>query len=231
MLEGRHAVQSALALPQAQFEELVFSDHLLGDDLELVAKAHARGVPLVRVSKDVYKKIADVMTPQGIAVLARIPRWTAAQIFDAPRAVIATACGIQDPGNLGTLVRSAEAAGASGLIILEGGADPFNSKVVRATAAGLLALPIVKLSAAEFLAEAQRRRVRLVATVARTGTAYKKFDWTQRPLALCIGSEGEGLPAEIEAACAERVSIPMQGSAESLNAAVAASVLLFQALC
>jgi TrmH family RNA methyltransferase len=222
-------VASALALPQAQFEELVFSDHLLGDDLELVEKAHARGVPLVRVSKDVYKKIADVMTPQGIAVLARIPQWTATQIFDAPRAVIAAACGIQDPGNLGTLVRSAEAAGASGLIVLEGSADPFNAKVVRATAAGLLALPIVKLGTAGFLAECKRRHVRLAAAVARNGTPFKQFEWTQRPLALCIGSEGEGLPPEIEAACTERVSIPMRGSAESLNAAVAASVLLFQA--
>ena len=123
-----------------------------------------------------------------------------------------------------------EAAGAAGLIALEDTADPFNAKVVRATAAGLLALPLLRLRTDEFLAAAARRQVRLVATAAQAGVPYKQFDWRTRPLALCIGSEGAGLPEKIAAACREKVTIPMRGRAESLNAAVAASILLFEAL-
>jgi len=230
LLEGRRAVAAALALPRTRVQEVIFAENLLGADLELVAQAQGQGIALTRVSKDVFKKIADVRTPQGIAAVVRIPQWRAEEVYSQPQALLAVACGIQDPGNLGTLIRSCEAAGAAGLITLEDTADPFNAKVVRATAAGLLALPLLRMKAAEFLAEAARREVRLVAATARGGVPYKQFNWRARPLALCIGSEGEGLPEEIEAACRERVTIPMRGRAESLNAAVAASILLFEAL-
>lgn len=229
LLEGRRAVAAALNLPHVRVHEVIFSDHLLGADLGLVEQARAGGLPLTRVSKDVFKKVADVMTPQGIAAVVQIPQWTADEVFGRPAALLAVACGIQDPGNLGTLIRSCEAAGAAGLVTLEGTADPFNAKVVRSTAAALLALPILRLKTDEFLALAAQRQARLVASVARGGTHYKQADWRARPLVLCIGSEGEGLPEDIEAACRERVSIPMKGQAESLNAAVAASILLFEA--
>ena len=169
------------------------------------------------------------MTPQGIAALARIPQWRAADVFAAPQALLAVACGLQDPGNLGALIRSCEAAGAAGLVTLEGNADPFNSKVVRATAGGLLALPILKMKADDFLTAAAQQHIRLAAAMAHEGIPYKQFDWRARPLALCIGSEGAGLPEKIAAACREKVTIPMPGKAESLNAAIAASILLFAA--
>jgi len=228
-LEGRRAVAAALGLPHVRVHEVIFCEHLLGEDLELVVLARARGISLTRVSRDVFKKAADVATPQGIAAVVQIPQWRAEDVFSRPQALFAVACGIQDPGNLGTLIRSCAAAGAAGLITLEGTADPFNAKVVRATAAGLLALPLLRLKTDEFLSEAAQRHVRLVAATVRAGVPYKQFDWRVRPLALCIGSEGEGLPENMEAACREKVTIPMQGQAESLNAAVAASILLFEA--
>ena len=229
LLEGRRAVASALAMPRARILEVIFSEHILGADLGLVQKARERNVELVRVSKDVYKKIADVMAPQGIAAVVQIPQWKEADVFAVQDALIVAACGLQDPGNLGTLIRSCEAAGAAGLVILEGSIDPFNAKVVRATAAGLLALPILRMKTDDFLKTAARSKARLAATAARGGTPFKTFDWARRPLVLCIGNEGSGLPAEIEIACSEKITIPMQGGAESLNAAVAASILLFQA--
>jgi TrmH family RNA methyltransferase len=229
LLEGRRSVSAALSLPHVRVHEVIFSEHLLGDDLGLVEQARSRGVPLVRVSKDVFKKIADVMTPQGIAAVVQIPQWNADEVFRRPDALLVAACGVQDPGNIGTMIRSCEAAGAAGLVTLEGTADPFNAKVVRSTAAGLLALPILRLKTDEFLRVAAKQQMRLVATAANGGTPYKRFDWRTRPLALCIGSEGSGLPPAMEAACRERVSIPMRGQAESLNAAVAASILLFEA--
>ncbi len=230
LLEGKRAVEAALSMAHVRVLELVFSDHLLGEDLSLVERAQAKQVPLVRVSKDVYKKVADTMSPQGIAAVVQMPEWKLERVLKPADALLAVACGVQDPGNLGTLIRSCDAAGAAGLIVLEGSADPFNAKVVRATAAGLLALPVLRLKTDEFLAAMAERRVRLVATSAHEGLAYKAFDWSRRPLALCIGNEGEGLPAAIETACSEKVTIPMRGSAESLNAAVAASILLFQAM-
>jgi len=229
LLEGRRAVGAALALKHVQVHEIIFSDHLLGDDLTLVAEARARQIALTRVSKDVFRKIADVMTPQGIAAVVRIPEWNADEVLADKKGLFVIACGVQDPGNVGTIIRSCEAAGAAGLIALEGTADPYNAKVVRATAAGLLALPILRSKSVEFLAAARRHGFRLVATAAQGGTSYRRFDWQRRPLALCIGSEGEGLPPAIEKECAEKVSIPIKGSAESLNAAVAASILLFEA--
>jgi RNA methyltransferase, TrmH family len=229
MLEGRRAVEAALSLKHVVIYELIYSDHLLSD-LALVEQADAKRIPLTRVSKDVFKKIADVMTPQGIAAVVKIPEWKPEEILGHPEALIVVACGLQDPGNVGTIIRSCEAAGASGLVTLEGTADPFNAKVVRSTAAGLLSLPILRFKATEFLSEARRRKMRLVATAAQGGVGYRQFDWKRRPLGLCIGSEGEGLPPAIDDACTERVSIPMKGSAESLNAAVATSVLLFEAM-
>ena len=104
------------------------------------------------------------------------------------------ACGVQDPGNVGTLIRSCEAAGAAALVTLEGTADPFNAKVVRSSAAGLLRLPILRFKTEEFLSLAAQHGLRLVAAAAHGGAAYKTFNWRKRPLALCIGSEGEGLP-------------------------------------
>ena len=228
LIEGRRGVAAALEAAHVLVHEVLYCDHVL-EEPELVERARRKGVPLVKVSKDVFKKIADVVTPQGIAAVVRMPEWSLGVLLAAPDALLVAACGLQDPGNLGTLIRSCEAAGAAGLVALEGTADPFNAKVVRSTAAGLLTLPIVRMKRVEFLAAAQAGKVRLVATAARGGTSYKHFDWKTRPLALCIGSEGEGLPSEIESACREKVTVPMRGAAESLNAAVAASILLFEA--
>ena len=139
------------------------------------------------------------------------------------------ACGIQDAGNLGTLIRSAHAAGAAGVLALEGTADPFNAKVVRSTAASLLALPVVRITSQAFLETSRSKKLRLVAAAAQAGVSYREFNWKKRPLILCIGSEGQGLPEQVQAACRETVTIPMRGATESLNAAVAASILLFQA--
>jgi TrmH family RNA methyltransferase len=230
LLEGRRGVSAALSTADVMVHEVIFCEPLLGDGMDLVRKAATKNIPLTRVSKDVFKKIADVMTPQGIAAIIKMPEWNAAKLFAAPDALFVAACGLQDPGNVGTIIRSCEAAGAAGLITLEGTADVFNAKVVRATAATLLTLPILRMKTAEFLQLSARHKLRMVATTAHEGTAYRQFEWKRRPLALCIGSEGEGLPESIERACSEKVTIPMKGQAESLNAAVAASILLFAAM-
>lgn len=228
-LEGRRGVLTALELAHTRIGEVIVCEKILGEDAELNERLAARGAPVVRVSKDVFKKIADVETPQGVAAVVRMPEWTFEDLLKPAEPFFVVACGIQDPGNLGTLIRTAEACGATGLVTLEHTADPFNAKVVRSTAGGLLALPIVRLSTPSFLKLAEENRVRLAAACAHDGVSFREFDWKRRPLGLCIGSEAHGLSEEILAAKPERVTIPLRGKAESLNAAVSASVLLFEA--
>ena len=227
-MEGRRAVATALEQAPKSITDLIFTELIL-DDLSLVEKAGELGVPMTRVSKDVFKKVADVMEPQGIAAVVKMPDWTLDDVLKKSDPILLVACGLQDPGNLGTLIRSCEASGATGLIALENTADPYNSKVVRSTAGTLLTLPIIRMSAGAFLKEAEKYKIRLVAAAAHEGKTHRKFDWKKRPIALCIGSEGEGLPAEIEKAATEKVHIGVKGKAESLNAAVAGSILLFEA--
>ncbi len=233
-IEGCRAVAAALDHAQAGIEELLVCDRLLGDGHALSERARESGCPVTRVSKDVFKKLADVQTPQGIAAVVKIPEWTLDDILDADQAIAMVACGVQDPGNLGAIIRSCEAGGASGLIMLEGTVDPYNAKVVRSTAGGLLTLPMVRITEAQLLQEVERRQaakktIRLVASGAEGGTPFKAFDWKNRPLLLCIGNEGAGLTDTIIRSCTDQVTIPLKGNSESLNAAVAASILLFEA--
>lgn len=236
LIEGRRSVAAALDQNRTRVSEVIVCERLLGADLTLLEKAKSREVRSVRVSKDVFKKLADVVTPQGIAAVVDIPCWDWEELLSVPDPLLAIACGIQDPGNLGTLIRSCEASGAAGLVALDGTADPFNAKVVRSTAGGLLTLPIVRMQQDTFLSRIEewngneiRSPFRLVATAAEGGTPHRSFDWQSRPLALCIGNEGMGLPQAVESACREKVTIPLHGKSESLNTAVAASILLFEA--
>ena len=229
LLEGRRGVATALAAPHVEVCEVIYCPHILEDSV-LVDAARECDLPLVKVTKDVFRKIADVVSPQGVAAVIKIRQFTLAEMLESDEApLIVVACGIQDPGNLGTIIRSCQAAGATGLVALEGTADFYNAKVVRSTAAALLMLPVVRTTAVDFISDAMARNVRLVATAAREGVRYREFDWGRRPLAICIGGEGEGLPETMDVACQEHVTIPMRGQAESLNAAVAASILLFEA--
>ncbi|MCX7804354.1 MAG: RNA methyltransferase [Planctomycetota bacterium] len=232
LVEGRKAVEAAMEAAGGEaVVELIVSPNLLGEDAAARYEewARERGRPVLRVSKDCFRKIADVREPQGVAAVARIRRTPLGGILGAPGAISVVACGIQDPGNLGTLLRSAYAAGASGLIALEGCADLYNAKVVRSTAASLLFLPSATARAEEFLAEARARGIRIAGASSAGGERFDRFDYSP-PLALCIGSEGSGLPPEIATACSALVTIPMREGAESLNAAVAGSIILFQAM-
>jgi TrmH family RNA methyltransferase len=229
LLEGRRGTREALSAPGTKIVEILYSDHLLGDDLSPIPDAAKRGVKLTRVSMHVFRKIADVREPQGVAAIVETPRWTWSDLFSSPKALVLIACGIQDPGNMGTLIRSCLASGASGLIALEGSADFFNAKVVRSAAAALLRLPVLRLKTDEFLVQQAKYNVCLIAADAKGAQNYRQFEWSLRPAALCIGTEGEGLPEKIASACTASVAIDMEPDIDSLNAAVAASLFLFEA--
>lgn len=228
-LEGRRATAEALAAPRVRVLEVLYSDHLLGEDLHPVPQAAAQGIKTVRLGGHAFRKAADVRKPQGVAAVAALPEWSEDDLFVGVAPLIVVACGLQDPGNLGMLIRSCRAAGGAGLVVLEGTVDPFNAKVVRAAASGLLHLPVLRTTTAEFLRTAAERNVHLIAAETHGEITHRCFDWTRRPAALCIGSEGNGLPEIIRRACREAVRIEMTPGTESLNAAAAATVLLFEA--
>ncbi|MGQ0433961.1 MAG: TrmH family RNA methyltransferase, partial [Microthrixaceae bacterium] len=192
----------------------------------------SRGVVVRRVTGPVLAHALDTVTPQEIAAIARRVDAGLDVAVEAAASgpLVLVLAGVGDPGNAGTLLRAAEAAGASAVLFCEGSVDPWNPKCVRASAGGLFHVPVT--SGGDVVAVIERLRgagVTSVATVARGGVPYDEADLTG-PIALVLGSEAHGLPSSVLSLVAMPVTIPMAGRAESLNVAMAGSVLCFEAL-
>ena len=250
-VEGARLVEAALG-SNLPVEALLVSES--GErHLARLGRLLAPGMNLLRTSDKLFAGVSDTRTPQGIAALVR-PRAAAIENLVAGTALVAVLVGVQDPGNVGTIVRTAEAFGATGAATCAAGgigsADPFNPKALRASAGSVLRLPVAHAVSPETLLNKFRAsRVKIYAAVAdpRAGnveaaatcspTAVVRpwdIDW-KKPAALLIGNEGAGLPAEFVRAADACVCIPQAaGNArvgvESLNAAMAASVLLYEAM-
>jgi len=193
-----------------------------------------RSVELVELSEEVFASVVDTQSPQGIAALLVPPTWTLADAFPPATAapLLLIAAGLQDPGNLGTLIRSAEAFGASAVLTTPGTVSEWNQKALRASAGSVFRVPVVGFSVAE-IAALKLRGLHLYAAVAddplnRKAAPLAEADLTQ-PCALLIGNEGSGLSAELLEISDTRVTIPTPGRVESLNAAIAGSLLLYEA--
>lgn len=174
-------------------------------------------------------------TPQPLAALVEPPTWTWADLLaegpagDRQQAsLIVVLAGLQDPGNLGTIVRSAEAFGANGVICLPGTVSAWNPKAVRASAGSIFRVPVLIANEDEAMTKLREAGVRILATTVQGTPHAGRFDLTGS-ISLVIGNEGNGVPAELAAKADEAVTIPCPGPVESLNAAVAASVLLYEA--
>jgi TrmH family RNA methyltransferase len=193
--------------------------------------AAQRGAHLLPTTPEVLSALSDTVTTQGIIVLAERPVHDAATFWSGlPECPLLIALDrVQDPGNLGTLLRTAEAAGAHGLITLAGTADPFSPKVLRASMGSAFRLPLLTgLSTSDLLTAAATHRLRTFAAAGDATKAYRDLNWTG-PTLLLLGNEGRGLAADLLAACEQPVRIPISPAVESLNVATAAAVLLFEA--
>jgi len=172
-------------------------------------------------------------TPQGVAALVQVKEFSLDDVLERLQVgPVVVVVGLQDPGNLGTMLRSAEAFGSAGVVLGEGTVSPFNSKVIRASAGSIFRLPVVLAKTAggldEIAARLRKETVRLIATSSHKGTALDQARLTG-PLAVFIGSEGSGLPRTLMAQVDELVAIPHAPQVESLNAGVAGSILLYEA--
>ncbi len=185
------------------------------------------GVEVLRCANEVLQSAVETQSPQGIAALLLPRTWTLEDtLLGIPLLLIAV--GLQDPGNLGTLIRSAEAFGASGLLTTEGTVSAWNQKAIRASAGSVFRLPVVAVTEAE-VQNLKPRLTLLAAVAAGEDTQSPAQANLVGPCALMIGNEGAGLPDRWLALADQRITIPCPGQVESLNAAVAGSLLLYEA--
>jgi TrmH family RNA methyltransferase len=193
-----------------------------------LAGLRQRGVPVRAMATDLVASLSETETSQGLVAIARRPRFPEGAIFGGTPLVL-VADGVQNPGNLGALVRTAEAAGATGAILAAGCADPFSWKALRGSMGSAFRLPVARGGDAGREIEALLARgLRVVATAADGELRYDAAD-LRGPVAVVVGSEGRGLsPAALERS-SSRVRIPLAGAVESLNVAAAAALVLFEA--
>jgi RNA methyltransferase, TrmH family len=178
-----------------------------------------------------FSSVVPSETPQGVAALVKIPQHSLDKVVEPSEGgptVLVVVVGLQDPGNLGTLIRSAEAFGAAGVILAGANVSPFNSKVVRASAGSIFRVPVVRADVPAVLAELRKNGVRMAATSSHKGTPLRDARLSG-PVAVFIGSEGGGVPRDVLNEMDEIIVIPHSERVESLNAGVAASIILYEA--
>ncbi len=226
-IEGPNLIEEALRAGLAV--DCVFvaegAERLL-DSLALPQEAEILLMP-----RDLLDSVLATETPQPVAALIKPPTWTWADLVDrgpesAP--LIVVLAGIQDPGNLGTMLRSAEAFGASGILSLPGTVSAWNPKAVRASAGSVFRVPLFCMTAEDSFRRLHEAGVKIWTTAVVGAEAAERVNLAG-PVALLIGNEGNGVAAELAARADGAITIPCPGPVESLNAAVAASVLLYEA--
>lgn len=223
-VEGVNAVAALIAAGWTP--EIGYVCPELLDDEVLCARLQAAARVCLELSPRAFKALSDTVSPQGIAAAVRLPRTVLADLPAGPGVFLALH-ELRDPGNLGTMIRSADAAAAAGVIAVDDCVDFFAPKVVRASAGSLFHVPLATGTGAEFLAWARATDTALVAADPVAPTALREALLPAR-CALLVGNEAHGLPEALLTASDLQVRIPMPGRAESLNAAVAAGILLYE---
>ena len=226
-LEGVKLIEEALRSGQ-HLDSIFFSESARPLAEKLMPQINARTEALV-MPNALFNSIVPSDAPQGVAALLKLPVFSAAQLLDrCSDGPLVVAAGLQDPGNLGTILRSAEAFGAAGIFLTEGTVSPYNWKVLRGSAGSIFRLPFLRISSLELIPLLRARSVRLLATSSHHGTPLPQISWTL-PLAIFIGNEGAGLSQELKRHMDGTLAIPQSAQVESLNAGVAASIVLYEA--
>ncbi len=220
LAEGRKMCEEA---PESWLEKVYMTERYLEEHGE-----PKKGVPCEIVTEEVMRAMADTQTPQGVLALVRQPEWDLSDVWKGENPHIILLETLQDPGNLGTILRAGEGAGITGVIMNRETADVFNPKVIRSTMGSIYRVPFVYTDCLEDAArEAKARGIRLYAAHLKGERSYDQEDY-RSGCGFLIGNEARGL-TEAAASLADcYIKIPMLGQVESLNAAVAASVLMYE---
>ncbi len=225
-VEGMHLVEEAIR-SGLRLSTVFFSESAKERVHKLLPQLSAHTEALL-LPEEVFASAVPSETPQGVAALARVKSFALDEVFAPTPALLVVAAGLQDPGNLGTIARSAEAFGVTGLLLAERTVSPWNWKALRASAGSIFRLPTVKVELANALRELKSRGVRVLATSSHKGTPITDVD-LRGPVAFIVGSEGAGVPKDVLAQADEVVAIPQSPRVESLNAGIAASISLYEA--
>lgn len=230
MAEGLKLVVDAIDVGW-HIDTLIYAKAAKGKPLvdKIAARTFAAGGLVLEVSEKVLSSVTRRDNPQSVVGIFRA-QWT-------PLSAVRPKAGetwvaldrVRDPGNLGTVIRTADAAGASGVILIGETTDPFALETVRATMGSVFAVPLVRTSAADFLKWQRGAGVTVIATHLKGAVDYRKPDFSAGPVVLLMGNEQAGLPDDLAEAADICVRIPQQGRADSLNLAVATAVMLFEA--
>ncbi len=228
LIEGRKAVGEAFDKGIA-VEEIVASQTYWKQNADLPEAASATTVSVV--DDKLFQELVTTVTPEGILAVAKIPSYSIADMFKDKKApLVVVAVAVQDPGNVGTIIRAALAACSSGVVLTKGSVDPFNPKVVRSAMGALFALPVISdIEFDQVVAELKSRKIKLLACQQGSSKRYFDCDLTQ-PLAIVLGNEAQGLSDAEMAQADELIAIPMNEASESLNVAVSGSIVLFSAV-
>jgi TrmH family RNA methyltransferase len=225
-IEGLRVVEEAIR-SGLKFRAVFFSASAKSKAERLLPQLGAH-VETVILPEKLFATAVPSEAPQGVAALARCRSFALEDVLAKSEAgPVVAVVGLQDPGNLGTIIRSAEAFGAAGLLLGEGTVGPFNPKAVRASAGSVFRLPVVKVKMPEILGKLRAHGLRLIATSSHKGTPLPEAALSG-PLAIFIGGEGAGLGRGLMAEMDEVAAIPHSPRVESLNAGVAASVVLYE---
>ncbi len=231
LLEGTTFVAEALRETPALVRLVVLTPEVVSSERgqHLLALAQQRKVPVVVMAAELFAELSATETPQGVLAVLAQPDWANWQQWALPeRCIMVVLESLQDPTNVGAILRTAAAVGVAAVFYTKGTADPFSPKAVRASAGSILQLPVLPIpSVGEMHRWLKEQGVQLVATVPQGGTDCFDADYAPR-VALVIGNEARGVSAETLQLADLKVSVPMESKVASLNAAVAAAVILYE---
>ncbi|WP_327091716.1 RNA methyltransferase [Nonomuraea sp. NBC_01738] len=226
LAEGPQAVREALKLDGVTLELFATAEAELRHP-ELITEATLRGLPVNRASGEVMAELSQTVTPQGLLAICRFVHVPLDQALDAGPKLVAVLAHVRDPGNAGTVMRAADAAGADAVVFTDASVDPYNGKCVRASAGSLFHLPVVIGSpVAAAVRELKARGLRVLAADGAGTHTLDDVDLSG-PTAWIFGNEAWGLPEDVRALADDVVRVPIYGRAESLNLATAAAVCLY----
>lgn len=213
-IEGEHIIEEALKSSIMIKEIFIREEYVPKQEWDL------SNIPLTYVTDRVMKEMSDTETPQGIAAICEVLYYD----LDVSKGTYLLIDGVQDPGNVGTMIRTADAAGITAVILGQGTVDMYNSKVIRATQGSLFHIPVVRMDLESWVDE--NKEIPVFGTALENASTYSSIE-PQEHFALIVGNEGEGVSSSLLNQTDQNLYVPIYGQAESLNVAVATGILLY----
>lgn len=230
LVEGINFVDDAIK-SGVGFDCLILTEKICYKDKgkKLFQNAQSQGIPLFFVEGDVFVGLADTETPQGVLGIASMPVWNVEQAIRSQDALLLALDGLQDPGNLGTIIRSSDGVGVNGVFLGKGTVDFYNPKVLRSTMGSVFRIPVFsRVNLVSLLLRLREAGFKIVAADPRASLKYYQADFKKGRFLILIGNESHGIREELLELVDLSVCIPLRDEVESLNAAVAAALMLYE---